>query len=64
VFFLAPGVVGHLADMRPFHGAAAIALHYALALAAFALTVWGFVEIGCLRGTEGPNRYGANPLRR
>ena len=64
VFFLAPGVVGHLADMPLFHGVAAIALHYVLALAAFALTVWGFVEIGCLRGTEGPNRYGANPLRR
>ena len=64
VFFLAPGVVGHLADMPLLRGSAAIALHYVLALAAFALTVWGFIEIGCLRGTEGPNRYGANPLRR
>ena len=63
-FFLAPGVVGHLADMPLLHGVAAFVLHYILALAACALTVWGFVEIGCLRGTEGPNRYGANPLRR
>jgi uncharacterized membrane protein YhaH (DUF805 family) len=40
-------------------------LHYALdilSLASFALTIWGFVEIGCLRGTAGPNKYGANPL--
>ena len=23
--------------------------------------VWAFVENGCLRGTEGPNRYGDDP---
>jgi uncharacterized membrane protein YhaH (DUF805 family) len=63
VFFLAPGGVGHLADMPLFHGATANALHYVLALTVFALTIWGFVEIGCLRGTAGPNRYGANPLK-
>jgi uncharacterized membrane protein YhaH (DUF805 family) len=35
-------------------------LHYILALAAFALSIWGFVEIGCLRGSAEPNRYGAS----
>jgi uncharacterized membrane protein YhaH (DUF805 family) len=39
-----------------------VALHYTLALAAFALTIWGFVEIGCLRGTDGSNEYGPDPL--
>ena len=63
VFFLAPGVAGSLADVPLFHGATALALHYVRALVAFALTVWGFIEIGCLRGTAGPNRYGANPLK-
>ena len=24
--------------------------------------IWGFVETGCLKGTDGPNRYGADPL--
>jgi uncharacterized membrane protein YhaH (DUF805 family) len=33
-----------------------------LALAALALTIWGFVEIGCLRGTAGTNTYGPDPL--
>jgi len=33
-----------------------------LALAAFALTIWGFVEIGCLPGTTGSNSYGPDPL--
>jgi len=28
----------------------------------FAISVWAFVELGCLRGTVGPNRYGPDPL--
>jgi len=33
-----------------------------LRLISFAITVWAFVELGCLRGTVGPNRYGPDPL--
>lgn len=33
-----------------------------LHLASFAISVWAFVELGCLRGTVGPNRYGPDPL--
>jgi uncharacterized membrane protein YhaH (DUF805 family) len=29
---------------------------------AFALTVWAFIELACLRGTVGPNAYGPDPL--
>ena len=25
-------------------------------------TIWTFVEAGCLKGTEGPNRFGPDPL--
>jgi uncharacterized membrane protein YhaH (DUF805 family) len=42
------------------------ALWYALAgaasLAAFLISLWLFVEIGFLRGTRRPNRYGPDPL--
>ena len=24
--------------------------------------IWGFVELGCLKGTEGPNGFGPDPL--
>ena len=27
------------------------------------LSVWAFVELGCLKGTIGPNRYGDDPLQ-
>lgn len=37
-------------------------LPYVFSLASVALSVWGFVELGCLRGTPGPNRFGPDPL--
>ena len=33
-----------------------------LLLMSAALSIWAFVEIGCLRGTAGDNRYGPDPL--
>jgi len=33
-------------------------------LGGFAIGIWGFVEIGCLRGTVGYNRFGPDPLPR
>ena len=64
VFYGLPAGLGHLANAVWVAGAAGTLLQYLLALAAFALSVWGFVEIGCLRGTAGPNRYGPDPLPR
>ena len=31
-------------------------------LVALGISLWGFVEIYCLRGTDGPNQYGPDPL--
>jgi uncharacterized membrane protein YhaH (DUF805 family) len=28
------------------------------------LTLWMVIELGCLRGTDGPNEYGDDPLGR
>lgn len=62
VFYAVPGMLDHLAKAAWSAGAAGTGLHYTLALAGFALSIWGFVEIGCLRGDAGSNRYGSNPL--
>ncbi len=35
---------------------------WVLYLVALAIWVWAFVELGCLRGTVGPNQYGPDPL--
>jgi uncharacterized membrane protein YhaH (DUF805 family) len=34
----------------------------AMRLISLVLTIWAFVELYCLRGTIGSNRYGADPL--
>lgn len=62
VFYLLPGALGRIANLSWFGETAGMMLQAILGLAAFALTIWGFVEIGCLRGTAGSNSYGPDPL--
>jgi uncharacterized membrane protein YhaH (DUF805 family) len=65
LFYGLPAVLSGLAEAAWFAGLAGPmmpAILGVLSWVSFALTLWGFVEIGCLRGTAGPNRHGANPL--
>ena len=62
VFHVLPGALSHVAKLTWFAGTAGTVLYVIIVLAAFALTIWGFVEIGCLRGTSGANAYGPAPL--
>ena len=55
VFFVLPSVLQGMGEQT---GDAA----YVLQLAAFAISIWALVELGFLRGTVGPNRYGPDPL--
>ena len=64
-FYLVPGVLQGVADsLKDIRGEDMVSLVLALALylVALALSVWAFVELGCLRGTVGANRYGPDPL--
>ena len=38
------------------------ALDYVFLAIIVIVAIWFFVELGCLRGTVGPNRYGPDPL--
>jgi uncharacterized membrane protein YhaH (DUF805 family) len=64
VFSLVPLVLGQFAKALSFTGAIGTILHYMLALPSLAIMIWGVVEIGLLRGTAGPNKYGPDPLAR
>ena len=59
LFYLAPSVLGSMANTgeHPLAG-------FVLGLASFVISIWALVEIGFLRGTVGPNRYGLDPLQR
>jgi len=57
LFWLAPGVLSSWQTATPDFGGS-----FVLSLAAIAIGIWAFVELGCLPGTPGPNQYGPDPL--
>jgi len=59
VFLWAPGVFDRLGNKV----AEESALWWALLVIALVLSLWGLVELGFRRGTDGGNDYGADPLK-
>jgi uncharacterized membrane protein YhaH (DUF805 family) len=67
LFYIAPGVLLAIGIVIGFLGVAGdssggSAIGAVLSLAGVAILIWAFVELGCLRGTVGPNQYGPDPL--
>jgi uncharacterized membrane protein YhaH (DUF805 family) len=61
VFYVVPGVLGGIgSEMGAASGSDAIVGLFGLV--SLGISVWAFVELGCLRGTVGPNNYGPDPL--
>ena len=56
-FIVVPNLLGKIGD-----GLAVSWLAIFLALVMVVLSCWAFVEMLCLRGSKGPNRFGADPL--
>jgi uncharacterized membrane protein YhaH (DUF805 family) len=52
-----PAELASYSDDVGFKAAAAF-----LALIGLPFSIWAFVELGCLKGTAGPNKYGDDPL--
>ena len=51
---------GQIAEHSPDDGARMAGAMFALLGLPF--SIWGFIEIGCLKGKAGPNRFGEDPL--
>ena len=56
-FFALPGLHSQFAERLPDSYA-----DLPLAIAAFGLGLWGFIEMYCLKGSRQTNRFGADPL--
>ncbi len=56
-FFVVPGLLGRFEDRLE----DSVVLNVLLVVE-FGLVLWGFVEMGLLRGTRGDNRFGSDPL--
>jgi uncharacterized membrane protein YhaH (DUF805 family) len=61
VFLAAIMIVAAIAVPKE-HGGPWLILAWLTGIAAFAFSVWLFVELGFLRGTRGSNRFGPDPL--
>jgi len=57
LFFVFPGLFDQFAD-RLGDSYPVIFVGYV----SFAFCIWGVIELGFLKGTKGPNRFGADPL--
>jgi uncharacterized membrane protein YhaH (DUF805 family) len=57
VFYLVPMVLSWISAILSRNG-----IGFLFALASLAISIWAFIELGCRRGTVGPNRYGPDPL--
>jgi uncharacterized membrane protein YhaH (DUF805 family) len=74
LFYVLPGIlvtaaavsgliaVGSALDAVTSQSIASFGVAGFLLMGAFAVVLWAFIELGCLRGTVGPNRYGPDPL--
>jgi uncharacterized membrane protein YhaH (DUF805 family) len=57
LFWLGPSFLSGAGTASNYGGGTMI-----LSLASAALGIWAFVELACLKGTAGPNRFGDDPL--
>lgn len=57
LFYLAPGVLSGLGQASGMGTTFSVT-----SLISLAISIWMFVELGCLRGTVGDNQYGPDPL--
>jgi uncharacterized membrane protein YhaH (DUF805 family) len=57
VFYVVPAILSGISEALSRSGIGIL-----FVLASLAISIWAFVELGCLRGTIGPNQYGEDPL--
>ena len=67
LFYVVPGILSGIGMFMAIYGAVGGSgstgiLGIVLNVAALAISIWAFVELGCLRGTTGANQYGPDPL--
>jgi uncharacterized membrane protein YhaH (DUF805 family) len=64
LFFVLPGVLSGSANVVMAWGTSeAVIGGMVLALVSLGISIWALVELGCLRGTRGANRFGPDPLQ-
>lgn len=58
-FYVFPSILSAMADAFE---KSSVSLMVLLNIGAIGISIWAFVELGFLRGTDGPNRFGSDPI--
>jgi uncharacterized membrane protein YhaH (DUF805 family) len=61
VFYIVPWRLGSVVNVADKQGNDTVGL--VAGLVGLVCVIWGLVELGFLRGTRGPNRFGPDPLQ-
>lgn len=59
VFFVVPNILTQIGEK---FATGSLTLALALYVPAIGISIWAFVEVGLLKGSDGPNRFGPDPL--
>jgi uncharacterized membrane protein YhaH (DUF805 family) len=62
IFYVVPSILSGTGGYMAYDAGEQTSVSMLLSLVSLALSLWGFVELGCLRGTIGPNQYGPDPI--
>jgi uncharacterized membrane protein YhaH (DUF805 family) len=62
LFYLVPSILVVISVLTDAFVEDSTIIATVLGLLAFAIGVWAFIEMGCLRGTIGVNQYGPDPV--
>jgi uncharacterized membrane protein YhaH (DUF805 family) len=62
IFYVVPSILSGIGAYMTFDAGEQTPVAMLLSLVSLAISLWAFVELGCLRGTVGPNQYGPDPI--
>jgi uncharacterized membrane protein YhaH (DUF805 family) len=62
IFYIVPMLLSGASAYMTYDAGEQTSVAMLLSLIGLAISLWAFVELGCLRGTVGPNQYGPDPI--
>src|SRR4051812_27757452 len=62
IFYVIPMILSGASAYMTYDAGEQTSVAMLLSLIGLAISLWAFVELGCLRGTMGPNQYGPDPI--
>jgi len=62
IFYVIPMILSGASAYMTYDAGEQTSVAMLISLISLAISLWAFVELGCLRGTVGPNQYGPDPI--